>query len=174
MTVVTNISVAPVYMTRKYNNYTKELLEPIVASSTTYAECLRKLGLKPSGNHQTLQRNIDRLGIDTSHMTFLSINQGDEIKVFDGLKRKDSRRLRLINERGHACEHCKLSEWNGQPITLEMDHVDGNNRNSTRENLRLLCPNCHSQTPTWRGRKLKKIDGGDSRPRTDTSCETNS
>lgn len=61
----------------------------------------------------------------------------------------------LILERGHICENCKLSEWMGIPITIELEHIDGNTNNNTRENLKLLCPNCHSQTPTWRRRKNK-------------------
>lgn len=67
----------------------------------------------------------------------------------------------LISERGHQCENCGLREWMGKLITLEMDHIDADRKNNTRENLKLLCPNCHSQTPTWRrtktsGWKLKK------------------
>ena len=61
----------------------------------------------------------------------------------------------LLKERGHKCECCNNTEWLGQPITLELEHVDGNRQNNTRENLKLLCPNCHSQTPTWRGRNIK-------------------
>jgi len=60
----------------------------------------------------------------------------------------------LIKERGYKCERCSISEWMGNPIILELDHIDGNNVNNLKENLRLLCPNCHSQTPTWRGRNV--------------------
>lgn len=56
----------------------------------------------------------------------------------------------LLLERGHRCEECKLAEWNDIPITLELEHIDGDRKNNTKENLKLLCPNCHSQTPTWR------------------------
>ncbi len=56
----------------------------------------------------------------------------------------------LLLERGHRCEECNLTEWNNIPITLELEHVDGDRKNNTKENLKLLCPNCHSQTPTWR------------------------
>lgn len=58
----------------------------------------------------------------------------------------------LISERGHKCECCGLSEWLNKPITIELEHIDGNNQNNTKSNLKLLCPNCHSQTDTWRGR----------------------
>lgn len=58
----------------------------------------------------------------------------------------------LIEERGHRCESCNMVEWMGVPITLELDHVNGNNQDNAKENLKLLCPNCHALTDTWRGR----------------------
>jgi hypothetical protein len=61
----------------------------------------------------------------------------------------------LILERGHKCECCGLETWLDKPITLELEHTDADRQNNTRENLKLLCPNCHSQTVTWRRGKLK-------------------
>lgn len=139
---------------RHYTKYTKELLEPIVKSSTSFAECLRKLGLEPKGgNHRTIQLNVDKFNIDTSHMLHQGHNRGKEIKTFDELKRPDAIKKRLISERCHQCEKCLLTVWLDLPITLELEHVDGNSRNNERPNLKLLCPNCHSQTSTWKNRK---------------------
>lgn len=60
----------------------------------------------------------------------------------------------LIQERGHKCETCQNEEWQGSPIPLELEHIDGNNRNNVKPNLKLLCCNCHALTPTWRGRNI--------------------
>lgn len=59
----------------------------------------------------------------------------------------------LFEEQSGKCLWCGLSEWLGKPITLELDHENGDNSDNRRENIRLLCPNCHSQTPTWRRAK---------------------
>ena len=50
------------------------------------------------------------------------------------------------------CSSCGLTEWLGNPLSLHLDHIDGNNHNHVKSNLRLLCPNCHSQTDTWCGK----------------------
>lgn len=62
----------------------------------------------------------------------------------------------LIEERGHACECCGLDVWLDEPITLELEHSNGDRQDNTRANLKLLCPNCHSKTSTWRGRSINK------------------
>ena len=62
--------------------------------------------------------------------------------------------LRLLSEhrKEHRCEICGLSEWNGKPIPLQLDHIDGNSHNHLFENLRMICPNCHAQTETYCGK----------------------
>lgn len=57
----------------------------------------------------------------------------------------------LIYAEGHHCNKCKTKEWNGLPIPLELEHIDGNSLNNDLDNLKLLCPNCHAQTPTYKG-----------------------
>ena len=49
----------------------------------------------------------------------------------------------------YKCSCCNVSEWNGKPLTLQIDHIDGKKTNNMIENLRYLCPNCHTQTETW-------------------------
>jgi len=59
----------------------------------------------------------------------------------------------IIAERGHRCEKCTLIEWLGKLISIELHHIDGDKKNNKRENLKLLCPNCHSQTDNYRNKK---------------------
>ena len=58
----------------------------------------------------------------------------------------------IAEQRGYACEVCGIDEHNGKPIILEVDHIDGKHYNNNVENLRLICPNCHSQTNTYKNR----------------------
>ena len=62
----------------------------------------------------------------------------------------------LIYERGKKCENCGLQEWLDKPIKLEVHHIDGDKSNNVRENLLLLCPNCHSYTENYRKVSTKK------------------
>lgn len=139
---------------RKYTRYTKELLEPIVASSISFAECCRKLGISDKGGSiATIQQNVEKFDIDTSHMLNNAHNKDKQFVPFDGLKRAPQIKKRLLQETGHVCWLCKNTEWQGSPIPLELDHINGNNRDNNRDNLRLLCCNCHALTPTWRSRR---------------------
>ena len=67
-------------------------------------------------------------------------------------------RLKLLREgyKEYRCEKCGLTEWLGQPISLEVHHVDGDRSNNTIENFQLLCPNCHAQTDSYRGKNSVK------------------
>lgn len=63
-------------------------------------------------------------------------------------------KTRILNIKPYKCEQCGISEWNGSKIILEVHHIDGNHYNNKLSNLSLLCPNCHSQTVSWRGRNI--------------------
>ena len=67
----------------------------------------------------------------------------------------DTQRKRIIIEQDNKCNRCGLSEWQGFPIPLEIDHKNGKNDDHVRDNMEALCPNCHALTDTWRGRNRK-------------------
>jgi transposase len=151
-----------------YAKYTREMLAEAVAASTSMAGVLRHLGLGQNGGaHAHLRRRIDRLGIDTGHFLGRAHYRGTtsprrrsaaEVLV---LRPADARRAapttlrRALIERGrpYRCTGCDIDgTWNGRPLTLHVDHVDGRFWDCRPENLRFLCPNCHSQTATYAGR----------------------
>ena len=68
---------------------------------------------------------------------------------------RDALKKRILHESNYKCECCGISDWQGKSITLDMDHIDGNPQNNDRTNLRILCPNCHSQTHTYKARNIK-------------------
>lgn len=67
-------------------------------------------------------------------------------------------KLKLFNEglKDNKCEICGITEWNNLKINCELDHIDGNRNNHIFSNLRILCPNCHSQTETFRNKRGNK------------------
>jgi len=72
-----------------------------------------------------------------------------------------TRRKRVILEQNNKCNRCGINEWLGNPITLELDHKNGDRNKNNRSNLEALCPNCHAQTDTWRGRNIKRYNPAD-------------
>lgn len=63
----------------------------------------------------------------------------------------------LIKERGYMCESCGLTHWLGEVIPLQLDHINGDSDNNSRINLRIMCPTCHSMTPTFGARNAGRF-----------------
>jgi Zn finger protein HypA/HybF involved in hydrogenase expression len=153
-------------MNSRYS-YTEEELREAVKTSTSIRQVLNKLNIVAAGgNYQTTNRRIKKLNIDTSHFTGQGWNKGKiigpkrpveeylkENSVVQSFKLKS--RLILEGLKQHKCECCGITEWNGKPAPIELDHINGNHHDNRLENLRILCPNCHAQTDTYRGKNKK-------------------
>ncbi|MFD4610795.1 HNH endonuclease signature motif containing protein [Streptomyces sp. NPDC058440] len=149
----------------------EDRLRDAVKHSTSYADVMRSLGLDVNDtNHRRIRRTAARLGLDTSHFKRRSWARPEHpapapiahrvlvVLPSDAGRTNRTQLHRALNEIGvpYACESCgNAGEWLGQPITLQIDHINGDWRDNRRENLRYLCPNCHSLTETWCRQKVR-------------------
>lgn len=147
--------------------YTKEILESIVRESLAISEVLRKLGLRGGGSHNHILQKIKYFEIDTSHFLGQSWNKGrppyniytkDEF-ISKVLIKNNGKNLHSTYIKGRLfkfglkeerCEECDNPPiWNNKVLKLHLDHINGDYKDNRLENLRILCPNCHSQTETY-------------------------
>lgn len=147
----------------KWEKFTKEEIEQFAKESYSYAELARKCGYDDhSGSYSSVIKDmVNQLNLDISHFTFQGWNKDN----FDYSRFVYGKKIRSVNMldaiialRGRKCECCGLEEWMGKPIPLEAHHKDGDELNSTLENLQLLCPNCHAMTDTYKGKNIKNRD----------------
>jgi hypothetical protein len=144
-------------------NWTKDLVTTAVGVSINYSEVLRYLGLSTHyGNFETLKKYLKEYDIDHSHFTgaprHANVNVSrtlEEVMVRDSTYNRSNLKKRLLTEGIllNECSICGLGdEWCGKPIVHQLDHINGINYDHRIENLRMLCGNCHGQTPTYAGR----------------------
>ena len=148
-----------------------DLLERAVAACASKAAALRWLDLEDHAtNIRALGKMIDRLGLDDSHHVGQAWRRGctqpvrpatpiEEILVKGRPCSTHNLKRRLIREGllERRCGNCRASTWFGQPLTLELHHVNGDREDNRLENLQLLCGNCHSLTDTYRGRNIGRM-----------------
>lgn len=139
-------------------------LKNATASSTSKRQVLLKLGIKAAGgNYNTLKKAFAYFNINTSHFKGQSWSKGRRFGPRRPLSaylsnkfpiKSHKLKIRLIKEGTfeHRCSNCNRTEWEGEPIPIELDHINGNHMDNSLTNLRILCPNCHAQTPTYRGK----------------------
>jgi len=145
--------------------YTENEFIEAVKTSTSIRQVLSKIGLKEAGgNYKVAKEKIKRLNLDTSHFTGMGWLRGQTHKhttkpieyylTENSYHQSHKLKLRLIREgiKTHKCECCGITDWNNKPTPLELDHINGINTDNRLENLRLLCPNCHAQTETYRAK----------------------
>jgi 5-methylcytosine-specific restriction endonuclease McrA len=146
----------------------RSVLQHALDTHPNRTEALRSLGIRPTAS---AYRSLDRLAaageIDLSRYHGQDWRSGRtfperrrrsvERKLVQG-RRTSTHELKTqllaLGIKEHRCEGCGRARWNSHLIPLELDHIDGDRTDNRLENLRLLCPNCHAQTPTYRGRNI--------------------
>ena len=150
--------------------YTDAQFAAAVANNQSISRVLKALGLRPAGgNYKAVHLRVKALALNTAHWTGQAYLKGKgnpyakriplkQILVKDSTYTNTNLlRKRLLAE-GYferKCYSCAATTWLERPIPLELEHINGNNCDHRRDNLTLLCPNCHALTATYRGRNIK-------------------
>lgn len=154
---------SPIWKMEKYE------FQELVNRYNSYTDILKEFGFLAAtgGPHRTLKQRIKEENIDCSHI--LSSNKGrkfpskafplEEVMIKNSTYSRCSLKKRLLRDKilENKCSNCgMLPFWDNQKLVMILDHKNGINNDHRLENLRLLCPNCNSQTPTFAGRSCKK------------------
>lgn len=156
-------------MKSKVYNLSDEEFTTLVARNHSWCACAKEIGLSPNGSNSRIQlkKRVDELQLDISHFDRqqdarkASVKYSlEEIMVENSTYTNSMRfKKRLIESQliPYKCAICGLeNQWNGKELILQLDHINGKHNDNRKENLRFLCPNCHSQTETFSGKNKKE------------------
>lgn len=139
----------------------KDKLVEIFNKCHNRSEVLKELGVKPqSGNLVALRNRIKQDQICCDHFVIKHASPfckktTDEVLCINSKTNRSVLLPRILLFEKYECKHCGIYEWRGKRIVLQIDHINGDNTDNRLENIRLLCPNCHSQTDTYAGKGKK-------------------
>jgi hypothetical protein len=151
--------------TKNSNNIPDDTFIQYVKSSITWVDLLKKCGYNNLGNNKVVKKRCDKMNIDYSHITnkdnynpFKKYNLNEILIENSTYLNMVSLKYRLKKELEwkHECSICKLSKWMNKDIPLEIDHINGIHTDNRINNIRFICPNCHAQTDTYKGKNVKK------------------
>lgn len=145
-----------------------EFIQDALDTSFSYMELFEKLNIKCSKTViKMLQYRIKKDGIDKTKFTqnikrnrFPNEKKLEEVLVENSVYFNSANlktKLLKYNLLKYECQICGIKDWNGIDLSLQLDHINGISNDNRIENLRLLCPNCHSQTDTYAGKKKKEL-----------------
>ena len=158
-------------MHTRQKSWSEQDLHVAVEEARSIRQVLKKIGLKEAGgNYAQIRKYLIKYSIDTSHFTGRGWSKGltgigtplvplREILVRDSFFQSHKLKLRLYKEKlkFQKCEECGWAERSVDGrLPLELDHINGDSKDNRIENLRILCPNCHSLKPTHRGRNKRR------------------
>lgn len=150
-------------------NWTENQLKDAVRDSICLSQVLQKLEMgHSSGNYRTINKYIKRYNIDNSHFRATEVMSPKFVRRFpleeilienSPYEWTNNLKKRLIEENvlTELCSECGINTWNNKRLVLQLDHINGHRNDNRIENLRLLCPNCHSQTETFSGRNKARL-----------------
>ncbi|VBB18633.1 conserved domain protein [Yasminevirus sp. GU-2018] len=157
---------------QKITQMTKEDLIELMKDVSCMTDALRKMGIQNKTFYLALLRkkiNDEGLEVPLYKHEFRKKQELNDVMVENSSFHRDQLKKRLLKEAliENMCAICDLGpEWNGKPLVLQLDHINGINNDHRIENLRMLCPNCHSQTETFTGKQRRKM-------RKCAECDTN-
>ena len=141
----------------------KQQLQKLVNECNSFSEVLRKMGRSVSGDAVKMLKEK----LDLYNISYLFLNNNnvasqiplEQILVKNMPYSSQTLKKRLIKAslKENKCECCGIGpEWNGKPLVLQLDHINGDHNDNRLENLQILCPNCHTQTETFGNKRSKK------------------